>query len=498
MSDRPLFLGLDLGTSGVKAGLIDVEGRLVANARRDYPTTVPRQGWVEQDPAEWWVATLSAMKEMVLHVDPARIQGICAVGQSPALVCVDARGEPVRPASTWADQRALYEAQEVAQQFGPFASFSLLPRILWLKRNEPTNYQRTRWIFDSIDYINFKLTGEAALIAPTPQHYAWSANDFSSLGLMPDKLPATVHRLGEVFGSLAPEVANLLGIPSGVPVLSGTIDAFAAWIGTATFSRGSACNTAGSSEGFALVWAEPIADAQQRVLSMRHIAGSDWIVGGAMSTGGVMLDWFGRQFYGESSNPFAAITSEADSVPAGAGGLVVLPYLIGERSPILDPNARCVFFGITNTHTRAHLARAVLESVAFAVRDVCDLIQELGAETSEVRVAGAGGSNGVWNQIKADVLGRSLLVPEIAESGLLGAAIVAAWGMGTFASLETAARSMVRMRAALEPDPEKHAAYTEIFDLYRSLYQHLKDDFVTLSAIHQRLAPFAPSDVCHN
>jgi xylulokinase len=498
MNNRPLFLGLDLGTSGVKAGLVDAEGRLVAKARASYATTFPRSGWVEQDPAEWWNASLRVMREIVLQVDSKRIKGICVVGQSPALVCIDARGDAVRAAPIWADQRALSEAEDVAQQFGPFVSFSLLPRILWLQRNEPANYQHTRWFFDSIDYISFKLTGEAALIAPTPEHYAWSADDVSSLGLMPEKFPTVVHRLGDVFGSLAPDVAASLGIPSSVPVLSGTIDAFAAWIGTATLSRGAACNTTGSSEGIALVRDEPIDDPRHRVLSMRHITGSDWIVGGATSTGGVLLDWFLGQFYGDTSDPYLAMASEADSAPAGAAGLVVLPYLVGERSPILDPNARCVFFGITGTHKRSHMARAVLESVAFAVRDVCDLIEELGAEISEVRVAGAGGSNGVWNRIKADVLGRRLMVPEIVESGLLGAAIVGAWGTGTFASLETAARSMVRMRATLEPDPEKHAAYTEVFALYRSLYKHLKEDFATLFRIRQRLAPFEFQNASRN
>ncbi len=182
------------------------------------------------------------------------------------------------------------------------------------------------------------------------------------------------------------------------------------------------------------------------------------------------------------------VAEEADSVPAGANGLIALPYLVGERSPILDPYARSVFFGISETHTRAHFARAVLESVAFAVRDVCEVIKELGAEIEEVRVAGGATRNDVWNQIKADVLGQRVLVPEIPDSGMLGAAIIAAWGTGYFENLSEASQAMVKFRAILEPNPEDHRAYTQLFEFYRSLYAHVKDDFANLFHLNKTLA----------
>jgi len=479
MNKRALFLGLDLGTSGVKVGAIDAEGQLLARAEAQYRTESPQPGWVEQTPEEWWAACAGAIKEVVLQVDRALVQGVCVAGQSPALVCLDDRGEPVRPASIWSDQRAIREADEVAQRLGPLAPFSLLPRLLWLKRLEPTHYLRTKWVCESFDYISFKLTHQVASISPAGLR-PWDPRDIAAIGLEPDKFPTRVCQLGEVFGSLAPEVAATLGLPAEVPVIAGTIDAFAAWIGTATLSTGSLCNTAGTSEGVALVWHQPLTDPQQRVLSIRHITGRDWIVGGAMSTGGIMLDWFGRVFYDRVTNPYVALAEEAKSVPAGAEGLIVLPYLVGERAPMFDPHVRGVFFGITGTHTRAHFARAVLESVAFAVKDVCEVIQEMGAEIGEVRVAGGGARNDVWNQIKADVLGRRVLVPEIADSGLLGAAIIAGWGTGWFANLADAAQAMVKFRAVLEPNPKNQEAYAALFELYRSLYTHLKDDFAAL------------------
>lgn len=491
-----LFLGLDLGTSGLKVGVFDAYGQSVARAEATYVTESPQTGWVEQSPEKWWSAAAGAIKDVARHVDPTQIQGVCVSGQSPALVCLDASGEIVRPASIWSDQRALAEGVEVAERLGPFAAFSLLPRLLWLKRHEPANYHRTSVVFESFDYISFKLTHQVASIGPTGRPSPWSAKHISSIGLDPEKFPSRFSQLGEVFGLLTPEVASMVGLPKGLPVIAGTIDAFAAWLGTATLSKGALCNTAGTSEGIALVWDEPLNDPRGRVQSMQHITGEGWIIGGAMSTGGIMLDWFVRRFYDHVDSPYLAVANDADSVEPGADGLMALPYLVGERSPIFDPNARGVFFGVTEKHTRAHFARAVLESVAFAVRDVCEVIKEVGAEIAEVRVAGGAAQSNVWNQIKADVLGRRVLVPEITESSTLGAAIIAAWGTGRFANLVEAVESMVKFRSALESHPEKHARYTEVFALYRRLYDHLKDDFATLSELQKALT-IPPGSTTH-
>jgi gluconokinase len=249
------------------------------------------------------------------------------------------------------------------------------------------------------------------------------------------------------------------------------------------------CNTAGTTDGIAVVCERRLDDPLNRVQSMPHIVerhgARNWIVGGAMSSGGIMLDWFGRRFYAHLADPYLVVSDEAACVPVGAEGLIVLPYLLGERSPINDPDARSVFFGISETHTRAHLARAVLESVAFAVRDVCEAITEVGAEIAEVRIAGGASRSDVWNQIKADVLGRSVLVPSVADSGMLGAAIIAGWGIGCFADLADAAQTMVKFRAKLEPNQDHHAVYSRLFNFYRGLYAHLKSDFAGLAQMRR-------------
>lgn len=487
MNKRTHLLAIDVGTSGVKVGIFDLEGHCLSRTGASYVTNTPRPGWIEQHPNEWWEASCHSIKAAVSQVEAANIQALCVTGLSPVFVCVGEAGEVVRPAAIWSDQRAKDETAEMVKRLGPHAAFSSLPRLLWMKRHEPENYQRTRYVFDSFDYLIFKLTGEPVCIPMTGSALPWAADDLTGAGLDPDKIPARVCLMGEVAGRLKGDVASALGLRVGLPVIAGTVDSFAAWLGTATISRGALCNTVGTTDGVAVVVAGAINDPRNRVQSIPHIlerqGTRDWIVGGAMSSGGIMLDWLARRFYNHVTDAYGLINEEAASVPVGAAGLTVLPYLVGERSPINDPHARAVFFGVSETHTRAHFARAVLESVAFAVRDVCETLVEVGAEITEVRLAGSAARSDVWNQIRADVLGYCVLVPETADSSLLGAAIIAGWGAGCFEELAEAAQRMVKFRAILEPHPDHQAVYAKRFGLYRNLYAHLKDDFAELSQL---------------
>ncbi len=480
MDTRQLLLAIDLGTSGVKVGAFESDGRLVAKRRRAYPAMSPRPEWMEQDPETWWAACRQAIKEVVRATPADRYHGIAVTGLAPALVCLDEHGRPVRPAPIWSDRRAVAEITELTERLGYDTNFSLLPRLQWLRRHESEEYRRTRWVCQSFEYLSFKLTGEVVSIAPTDQLRPWSERDIEVAELDLDKFPSRMCKLGERLGALSLDVAADLELPAGLPVIAGTVDTFAAWLGTGTTEKGILCNTVGTSDGIALVWDEPVSDPAGPVYAMPHITGRGWIIGGALSSGGLLLDWFARRFYSHLTRPFAEIEKEARSVPAGAEGVIILPYLVGERWPLFDPHARGVFFGLAESHTRAHLARAVLESVAFAIRHVCEAIETTGARIEDVRIAGRAAHNEVWSQIKADVLGQPVLIPEIADSGLLGAAIIAGWGVGWFSDLAQATTSMVRFRARLEPDAERHEVYTRIFALYRDLYAHLKQDFLRL------------------
>ncbi len=481
MSAGSLLLGVDIGSSGAKAGVFDSSGQLLAKASAAYPTNTPRPGWVEQDPNAWWAACCRAIREVAARVETQQIRGVSVVGLSPALICVDERGKVLCPAPIWSDQRSVAEIRQLTERLGPFAAFSTLPRVLWLQREEIERYRQTCHFFESFDFISFMLTGEAVTVLPSGLPSPWSREDILDIGLDVQKFPSCLSPLGEVIGGVTPSAATETGLPAGLPVVSGTVDAFAAWVGTATLRRGELCNTVGTTDGVALVWDRALEDPLGRVQSMPHIVESEgkrgWIFGGAMSSGGIMLDWFVRRFYEQVRDPYRVVSEEAASVSVGADGLLALPYLVGERSPINDPDARGVFFGVGERHRRSHFARAVLESVALAVRDVCQVIQEAGGEISQIKVAGGASRNDVWNQIKADVVGKPVLVPSVSDSSLLGAAIIAGWGSGVFGNLSEGAETMVQYRARFEPNLIHHAHYTELLQFYRDLYRHLKDDF---------------------
>ncbi|RMG52091.1 MAG: hypothetical protein D6723_09360, partial [Acidobacteria bacterium] len=361
MDTRQLLLAIDLGTSGVKAGAFDIDGRLVAKRRREYSVASPHPEWAEQDPETWWTACRQAIREVVRTTSADRYHGIAVTGLAPALVCLDERGRPVRPAPIWSDRRAVAEIADLTERLGYDTSFSLLPRLQWLKRHEPEEYRRTRRVCQSFEYLSFKLTGEVVAIAPTDQLRPWSERDIEVAELDVNKFPSRMCKLGEPLGTLSVDVATDLDLPAGLPVIAGTVDTFAAWIGTGTMEKGTLCNTVGTSDGIALVWDEPVNDPAGRVYAMPHVIGRGWIIGGALSSGGLLLDWFVRRFYNHLARPFEEVEKEARSVPPGAEGVIILPYLVGERWPLFDPHARGVFFGLAESHTRAHLARAVLE-----------------------------------------------------------------------------------------------------------------------------------------
>ncbi|HVG19960.1 MAG TPA: FGGY-family carbohydrate kinase, partial [Blastocatellia bacterium] len=268
------------------------------------------------------------------------------------------------------------------------------------------------------------------------------------------------------------------------PVVAGTVDTFSTWLGTATMRKGELCVSVGTTSSAALVWDERIEDRSGRVSSIPHIAGSGWVMTNPMSSGGLFLDWFAGQFCGSDQQPFEAIFRAADSIPIGANGLIALPYLTGERAPIFDPRARGVFFGITPAHTKAHFARAILESIGFALCDLCEAIVGIGGEIREVHLSGAAARNAVWAAIITDMLGKRTLMPQVAECGLVGAATLAGFGVGRFETIKSAAQSLVKFRTALGPDPESHAKYSQLMELYRNLYAHLKDDFNALGFLN--------------
>ena len=477
MSDD-LILAIDLGTSSAKAGFIGDGGELFGLERRAH-SRWRSPGSVRQDPDAWWRACRQAVEVAAARVDIRRVRAICAVGLAPTVVCIDEHGGVVGDAPTWADHSAETERTEVVEQLGPVLFPDALAQLRRLRRTglrRAGDYARARWVLQSYELIAYRLTGELATITPYPGCRPWSIGDLRALDVDAEMLPPRRCLPGEVIGTLVRAAADELGLPCGIPVVAGTVDSFAAWLGTAILEPGNLSVAAGTSSCAALVCRRPPHDAQRRVSAVPHLTGTNWVLTAPLSSGGVFLEWLTNQLGGECATTTEDLFAEAKKAPAGANGVVALPFLLGERSPVREPHARGVIYGLAPWHTRGDIARAVLESIAFAVGQMCEIFEELGEPLGTVRLSGGLAQSPLWAQIVADTLGRPVEVPRTVEAGLIGAAALARVGTGSSPSLEQAARSLVRIETRTDPNEVAHQAYQERGELSRHLWRHVRED----------------------
>ena len=464
-SQRAVILALDIGTSEAKGGLITAEGRLLATARGAYPIDFdPASGRSEQDPRSWWRALGAISQELSVGAPP--IAAICCVGQGPTLVGVDAQGDPTRPALTWMDTRGGDEANALQAATGVSGwGLGILPAARWMERNDPKAAAATRWYLNTWEWAALRLTGMAARTR-SPGQQLIAPDEAAAGGLVADRLPEVVEA-GSPVGRLTESAAHELGLPRGIPVHAGTVDSFASFHGAGLIDPGDAIDTGGTSGGLAVYWDSAVTVPNTWV-APAPLPGR-WMVGGAMTSTGKALDWFTGDVLGDGADA-ASVIAAAAAVPPGAEGLVFLPYLAGERSPIWDPHARGAFVGLTLGHAAPHLARAILEAAALALRHVATPIRAAGLRISELRVTGGTASHAAWNQIKADVLDVPVAVPEVREAALLGAALIAATGLGWYTDTIEAIRSTVRITQRCEPNPAHRATYDALFDTYVGLW----------------------------
>ena len=394
------------------------------------------------------------------------VLGVAVAGHGPTLTIVDAAGRPARPAVTWLDTRAADEARALADATGLVGwGLGVLPAALWLERHKPESVARARWYLDSWDALTLRLTGRATA-SIVPGQAVPTADALASTGLHVERVAPTIA-VATVVGGLLPEIAGELGLAPGIPVVAGMADSLATFHGARMMARGDAIDVGGSAGGFGVYWDRHV-EAAGSFSSPAPFPGL-WSVGGAMAGTGTALDWLRDDVFGGASTAEALI-QEAAAVPPGADGLVFLPYLAGERSPLWDRSARGAFVGLTLRHGRAHLARAVLEAAALAIRHVAEPILEAGVSVTAMRACGGPAHSEIWNQIKADVTGFPVEVPRVLETGLIGAAIVAAVGVGIQPDLPTAIGAMTAIDHRLEPDPERHVAYDRSYQAYVGLY----------------------------
>lgn len=476
---EPLLLGIDVGTTRAKVGAFHLDGRPAAMRVAAYPHALIADGdAAEQDPREWWAHIRRALSETLNEIDASALLGVCVGGQGPTLVAVDESLEPVANALTWMDRRAVRQAQELTARAGRFVPpHAFIAKAMWLSEMRPEAYTRTRWFCQAWDFVASQLV-ERAVVSMSPGVAPWDAELVAASVLDADKFPQA-QRMGELVGKVSAQAAQATGLPDGLPVVGGITDYFGGILGSGAVCRGIACDNGGTSQSFNVCW-----DARLDVRGIFCVPSFEtgyWYIGGPASTTGRALDWWRHEILGTDAADWTVVDAAA-AVPPGSDSLIFLPYLAGERSPIWDSQARGVFFGLNLNHQRQHLTRAILEAVAYTMRHVQEHIEHSGAAIHEIHCCGGQASSELWCQIKADVTGCRVIVPEVIEAPVLGAAIIAGVGVGAFENFTQGAMNMVRPRRVIEPDDEHHTRYQEMYALYRELYQAVQPLYRRLKA----------------
>ena len=502
------FLGLDLGTTAAKAVLIDAAGTVLGSAAGEYPLSSPRPLWAEQNPEDWWNAARNSFRGTLQQagIKPGQVEGIGLTGQMHGLVLLDKDGRALRPCIMWNDQRTAAQCEAITRRIGferlleitgnaALPGFTA-PKILWVQENEPEIYQKTARILLPKDYIRYRLTGEFATdvsdasgtLLLDVQRRNWSGEILSALDIPASRMPK-VYESPEITGAVSEIAAKEAGLQPGIPVVGGGGDQAAGGVGTGTVLPGIVSVSLGTSGVVFSHTDQPAREPQGRLHAFCHAVPGAWHVMGVTLAAGGSLRWF-REVFGEPEqtlarqkgvDPYELLSAEAQQAPPGSEGLLYLPYLSGERTPYPDPLAKGVFLGMTLRHRKAHFVRAVLEGVAYSLKDCLEMLRSIGLEIRQVRVSGGGARSELWRQILADVFAAELATLNSTEGAPYGAALLAAVGAGAYPTVQEACRSCIKIVRRVEPAAERVKVYQDFYGIYRSLYQTLKDSFKAIS-----------------
>ncbi len=485
------FIGIDVGTSSIKVVAVDPGGKLLAVASSPMTVTVERPGWSEQQPEEWWAGTCTAIQQVLAEIDSPEMLGVGLSGQMHSLVALDSAQAVVRPAILWNDVRTSAEAAYVRETVGneslrrlagnPALEGFTVTKLLWMKTNEPELFERVSHMLLAKDYIRFRLTGElgtdpsdaSATLLFDIVNSRWSDEMCKLLDIDSGLLPPVIES-AEVAGGVTKTASGETGLAEGVSVVGGGADNACAAVGAGAVSSGDALFSVGTSGTVVAPTDSPVTDPGMRIHSMRHAIPSTWYLMGVVLSAGAALDWWRRSSGGIGFNELVA---EAGAVEAGSGGVTFLPYLTGERTPHADANARGVFFGMHGGTERAHMTRAVMEGVSFALRDSLELMTELDVHPSEAVAVGGGASSGMWLQMLSDVVDLPLRTVGPSEGAPLGAAMLAAVGAGRFGSVVDAGTAWLTGLDSVGPDASVRGTYDDAYGRYRVLYPALREMF---------------------
>jgi len=506
----PYLLGIDVGTSGTKALLIRETGEVVCSATETYPLSIPKPLWAEQDPSDWWRATVSTIRRILKEsgADPADILGVGLTGQMHGAVFLDAQDQVIRPSILWCDQRTEAECKWITETIGrdrvieltsnPVLTGFTAGKIVWLRNNEPENYARVRKVLLPKDYIRFRLTGEFATDVSDAsgtslfnvRRRQWAEEMLDGADIPKQWMPSVVES-PEITGTITEEAAEVAGLKPGTPVVGGGGDQAAGAVGNGVVETGIISSTVGTS-GVVFAFADqPVVDPKLRVHTFCHAVPGKWHVMGVMLSAGGSLRWY-RDTFAEvevararekGADPYDILSEQVASVEPGCEGLIFLPYLTGERTPHADPNARGTFFGITLRHTKAHFVRAIYEGVAYGLRDSFEILREMGVPIKQVRASGGGARSAVWRQIQADVTSMEHVTINVDEGPAFGAGLLAAVGTGVYPSVEVACKDTIKVVTSTSPNLKNKALYDDYYRVYCMLYPSLRHQFLAVSNI---------------
>ena len=489
------FLGLDVGTGGSRAVVIDIAGRIAAAATVEHQPFISRHtGWAEQDPCDWWRASEAAIRAVLMEVEPQSIKAIGLSGQMHGSVLLDKSDEALRPAIIWCDQRTSDQCLTITETVGaqhlieltcnPALTGFTLPKMLWVREHEPEVWQQTRAVLLPKDYVRLRLSGDKATDVADASGTLlfdvsarkWSREMLSATGV-DEKLLPDVYESPQVTGTISAAGNQATGLPKGTPIVAGAGDQAAGAVGMGIVRAGTVSVTIGTSGVVFAASDKPSLDPKGRVHTFCHALPNRWHVMGVTQGAGLSLRWFREQFGAgadDGRDPYERLIDEAAQVPAGADGLLWAPYLMGERTPHLDPKARAALVGLTASHTRAHVVRALLEGVAFSLRDTLEIFREMKVPVNEIRLGGGGARSKLWRQIQADVYGREVTTVKAEEGAAYGAAMLAGVGAGAWPSVEAACDALVCVADRVNQDRDAATLLEKQYARFRMIYPALR------------------------
>lgn len=492
---KDLLLGIDIGTSSCKVAVFNTDGKIIAQKSGEYKVFYPQKGWAEQNPLDWWEAIAACTREIAKEVNVSDIKGIGIDGQSWSAIAIDKDKNVLTNTPIWLDTRASDICKRIRSEFGENAFFEIsgnpfqptytLPKILWYKEKLPTVYENTYKILQSNSYIAMMLTDVISqdysqgygLQCYDIKNRKWDYSVLEKLGLRTDILPVFYECHG-VVGTVSEKASEITGLAVGTPVVAGGLDAACGTLGAGVINHGDTQEQGGQAGGMSICEDSPI--SHETLILSDHVVAGKWLLQGGTVGGGGTINWFERTFCdkermeNDGKANFVQMSSDAETINPCSDGLMFLPYMAGERSPIWDADAKGVYFGVDFSKTKAHFIRSTMEGVAYSLQHNLQLADSTGAKVTKLYAVGGAANSNVWTQIKADVTGKEIVVPYSDAATTLGAAILAGVGTGVYKSFKEAVEKTVTITRTHTPCMENHAKYEKEFKKYVNLYESTK------------------------